>query len=79
MELTIAECEFLLNAINAQAKTGFADGLAGSQMAMAMAMRLQQHAKTLAAPPVKEKEKPKRREKLPRAAKIPKPTKTANN
>ena len=52
MELTIQECNFLLNAINAQAKTGFNDGLAGSQQAMSMAMKLQNHASTLSQSPV---------------------------
>ncbi len=50
MDLTIEECQFMLNAVNAQAMSGFKDGLAGSQRAMVIAAKLQVYATELANP-----------------------------
>ncbi len=50
MELTIEECQFLLNAVNAQAMSGFKDGLAGSQRAMVIATKLQVYATEISNP-----------------------------
>ncbi len=47
MELTLEECQTLINALNVQAKAGFEDGLIGSQKAFIMVMKLQNHATEL--------------------------------
>jgi len=56
MDLTIQECQFLVNSLNVQATAGFADGLNGSQQALVLVAKLQNYANTLnqpdTAPPV---------------------------